>query len=70
MQFNERGFSPALLPEVWVHWDPVTKQRRGPDASRPSRIDLLMLLRNRWRVIIEVDGAQYYSRDDRPSPAV
>jgi hypothetical protein len=26
----------ALLPEVWLHWDPVSRARRGEDAYSTS----------------------------------
>lgn len=55
---------PALLPEVWLHWDPQTAKQRGPDALLRSRMDFLMLLPNRVRVVLEIDGKQHYSADD------
>jgi hypothetical protein len=60
----------ALLPEVWLHWDPVTRQRRGADGLLTQRMDFLMLLRGHRRIVLEVDGAQHYSAQGRPSPAV
>ena len=35
---------PALLPEVWLHWDPKTVRERGADALIRFRMDFLMLL--------------------------
>ncbi|MFB7225150.1 hypothetical protein [Streptomyces sp. NPDC056227] len=29
---------PALLPEVWLHWDPKTVEERGPEALLRSRM--------------------------------
>ncbi|MEX2260895.1 MAG: hypothetical protein WD696_03030 [Bryobacteraceae bacterium] len=55
---------PALLPEVWLHWDPKTVQERGPDALLRFRMDFLLLLPNNVRVVIEVDGKQHYADDD------
>lgn len=52
---------PALLPEVWLHWDPQTVRERGRDALLRSRMDFLMLLPYGVRVVIEVDGKQHYS---------
>src|SRR5690606_23960421 len=37
---------PALLPEVWLHWDPVTARIRGRDALLRFRMDFLLLLPN------------------------
>ncbi|MEW9267864.1 hypothetical protein AB1207_24250 [Kineococcus endophyticus] len=58
----------ALLPEVWVHWDPRTKSQRGAAALQTHRMDFLMLLPGNARIVIEVDGRQHYSDGDRPSP--
>ncbi|MDP9417178.1 MAG: hypothetical protein M3P48_04955 [Actinomycetota bacterium] len=65
---NSSGPLLAMLPEVWLHWDPVSKQRRGDAALPAQRMDFLMLLPARRRVVIEVDGAQHYSQDGQPSP--
>lgn len=54
---------PALLPEVWLHWDPKTVQERGPEALLRSRMDFLLLLPHGQRVVLEVDGSQHYTRD-------
>ena len=59
---------PALLPEVWRHWDPKTVKARGKQALVGHRIDFLLLLPHGRRVIIEVDGAHHYSTDGRPDP--
>ena len=55
---------PASLPEVWLHWDPKTAKERGRDALLRFRMDFLLLLPQRVRVVVEVDGKQHYSRDD------
>lgn len=60
---------PALLPEVWLHWDHKTAQQRGRDALLRFRMDYLLLLPQRQRVVIEVDGAQHFSSDGRPDGA-
>jgi very-short-patch-repair endonuclease len=52
---------PALLPEVWLHWDPRTVQKRGQDALLRFRMDFLMLLPGSIRVVIEVDGRHHYA---------
>jgi hypothetical protein len=61
---------PALLPEVWLHWDPKTARERGPDALLAFRMDFLLLLPHGHRVVLEVDGATHYSTDGRPDAAV
>lgn len=55
---------PALLPEVWLHWDPKTVKERGFDALLRFRMDFLMLLPNNVRVVIEIDGKQHYETPD------
>lgn len=55
---------PALLPEVWLHWDPKTVQERGKDALLRFRMDFLMLLPNGVRVVLEVDGKHHYAGAD------
>lgn len=59
---------PALLPEVWLHWDHKTVQERGPEALLRSRMDFLLLLPHGQRVVFEVDGSQHYTRDRGRSP--
>lgn len=59
---------PALLPEVWLHWDPKTVQERGPDALARFRMDFLLLMPGNGRVVVEVDGKEHYSEDGRASP--
>jgi hypothetical protein len=52
---------PALLPEVWLHWDHETVAKRGRDALLRFRMDFLMLLPYGRRVVLEIDGAHHYS---------
>ncbi|WP_258397471.1 AbiJ-related protein [Paraburkholderia unamae] len=52
---------PALLPEVWLHWDPRTVKERGPDALLRFRMDFLLLLPQGVRVVVEVDGKHHYA---------
>lgn len=58
----------ALLPEVWLHWDPKTVQERGPEALLRSRMDFLLLLPFGQRLVLEVDGVQHYTRDNGRTP--
>jgi very-short-patch-repair endonuclease len=61
---------PALLPEVWLHWDHKTARQRGLEAMLRFRMDFLLLLPHGQRVVLEVDGAQHYTSDDgRPDTA-
>ena len=54
---------PALLPEVWLHWDPKTVRERGPEALTRYRMDFLLLLPNETRIVLEVDGLHHYADD-------
>jgi very-short-patch-repair endonuclease len=53
---------PALLPEVWLHWDPKTVRERGVLALARFRMDFLMLLPNGSRIVLEVDGKHHYAQ--------
>lgn len=66
---------PVLLPQVYLHYDPLTrKQRRAlnkPDRLNRERMDFLLMLPGGVRIVLEVDGVQHYSvgpdDDRRPS---
>ncbi|SPT51153.1 hypothetical protein [Actinomadura madurae] len=56
---------PALLPQVYLHYDPYTAaERRAPGPLARQRMDFLLLLPHRARVVIECDGKQHYAGDD------
>lgn len=59
---------PALLPEVWLHWDPKSIQRRGALAFPNHRMDFLMLLPGGRRFVFEIDGKQHYAVGERADP--
>lgn len=59
---------PALLPEVWLYWDPRTARERGAAALARFRMDFLLLLPANRRIVIEVDGKHHYSEGDLASP--
>lgn len=57
------GFDrPALIPQIYLHYDPYTKWT-GATLFR-QRMDFLMLLPGRRRVVLEIDGKQHYARGD------
>lgn len=59
---------PALLPQVYLHYDPaVVKSLRRRLPLPRQRMDFLMLLPGRERIVIEVDGKHHFSKDDLPS---
>ena len=65
------GFDqPALVPQVWVHYDPRSRRQRG-DAPvlTTQRMDFLLLLANGRRVVCEIDGRTHYTDESgQPSP--
>lgn len=59
---------PALLPQVYLHYDPaVVKTLRHRLPLPRQRMDFLILLPSRQRIVIEVDGKHHFSENDRPS---
>lgn len=59
---------PALLPQVYLHYDPaIVKTLRHRLPLPRQRMDFLILLPNRQRIVIEVDGKHHFSEDDLPS---
>ncbi len=54
---------PALIPEVWLHWDPLTVKERGREALLRFRMDFLLLLPQGIRIVVEVDGKHHYADD-------
>lgn len=58
---------PALLPEVWLLWDPKTADRRGKDALLNQRMDFVMLLPRGRRAVLEIDGSSHYTDSGRAS---
>jgi very-short-patch-repair endonuclease len=60
---------PALIPQVYLHYDPYTvRERNGQKVLPRQRMDFLLLLPNSRRVVIEVDGKQHYAINDKASP--
>ncbi|WP_425577868.1 hypothetical protein [Streptomyces fimbriatus] len=58
---------PALLPQVYLHFDPLTARQRQllkkPRRLARERMDFLLLLPAGVRIVIEVDGKQHYARE-------
>lgn len=63
---------PALIPQIYLHYDPYTQRDLGnrPGPLARQRMDFLLLMNNGARVVLEVDGAQHYSRNEKPSPSL
>jgi very-short-patch-repair endonuclease len=53
---------PALIPQVYLHYDPYTRRTSGhTSALARQRMDFLLLTPDRSRIVIEVDGVQHYA---------
>jgi very-short-patch-repair endonuclease len=60
---------PAIIPQVYLHYDPLTiKQRKSTNSPIVrERMDFLMLLPHGSRVVLEIDGLHHYVENGRPS---
>lgn len=71
-RFNDDPDVIALLPQVYLHYDPRDQRTRRASATGAplarQRMDFLMLFSDRRRVVIEVDGKQHYANGDTASP--
>jgi len=59
---------PALIPQVYLHYDPYSIKKYGIQYLLRQRMDFLLVLSNSTRIVIEVDGKQHYSDDNISSP--
>ena len=63
---------PVLLPQVYLHHDPLTRKQRKKlhkgDRLKRERMDFLLMWPGRARVVIEVDGKQHYAEGKTASP--
>lgn len=67
--FKTMNNLPALIPQVYLHYDPHAKKWRGNGVVYThQRMDFLMLLPNGVRIVIEIDGKQHYSEKNIAAP--
>ena len=59
---------PALIPQVYLYYDPQTQQERGYKLFEHQKMDFLMIFSHHDRVVIEIDGKQHYAVNDKASP--
>jgi very-short-patch-repair endonuclease len=63
---------PALIPQVYLHYDPQDQRLRHSTAAgvplERQRMDFLLLFSDKRRVVIEVDGKQHYADGEKTSP--
>jgi very-short-patch-repair endonuclease len=56
---------PALIPQVYLHYDPYTKRQRGDEQFLArQRMDFLLMLDQGVRIVIEIDGRHHYAVQD------
>ena len=61
---NVNSRFPALIPQVYFHYDPKTsKELYGEKRLVRQRMDFLLLLPYKARIVIEIDGIQHYSEN-------
>ena len=59
---------PALLPQVYLHYDPAVVKTLCHRLPLPrQRMDFLLLLPGRQRIVLEVDGKHHFSEHNHPS---
>lgn len=59
---------PALIPQVYLYYDPLTQRERGYKLFEHQKMDFLMIFSHRDRVVIEIDGKQHYAVEGKASP--
>jgi very-short-patch-repair endonuclease len=67
-RYGRDGFDlPALIPQVYLHYDPYTRRQLGeqPGPLERQRMDFLLLFPRHVRVVVELDGVQHYADDTR-----
>ena len=57
---NHNNEIPALIPQVYLYYDPKTKHQRVRGEFEHQRMDFMMIISPLQRVIIELDGVQHY----------
>lgn len=55
---------PALIPQVYMYYDPKTKKQREWQIFEHQKMDFMMIIAPTQRVVFEIDGSQHYSEDD------
>ena len=59
---------PALIPQVYLYYDPQTLKQRGYKLFEHQKMDFLMVFSHKERVVIEIDGKQHYAEGKTASP--
>ena len=61
MMEKYNGKIPALLPQVYLYYDPKLEKNRIKKIFEHQRMDFLMIFSESQRVVIEIDGIQHYA---------
>ena len=62
---------PALIPQVYLHYDPeIARRLADKRVLFRQRMDFLMLLPGRQRVVLEIDGKHHYAKGERADPGL
>lgn len=59
---------PALIPQVYLYYDPQTVKERGYKLFEHQKMDFLMIFSHKDRIVIEIDGKQHYAEGSVASP--
>lgn len=59
---------PALIPQVYLYYDPQTLKQRGYKLFEHQKMDFLMIFSHKDRIVIEIDGKQHYAEGSTASP--
>ncbi len=59
---------PALIPQVYLYYDPKTQSQRELKIFEHQKMDFMMIIGPSQRVVIEIDGQQHYA-DDEVAPS-
>ena len=59
---------PALIPQVYLYYDPQTQKQRGWKLLEHQKMDFLMIFSMSDRIVIEIDGKQHYATGNIASP--
>lgn len=55
---------PALIPQVYMYYDPKTKAQREWQIFEHQKMDFMMIISPTQRVVFEIDGYQHYAEDE------
>ena len=55
---------PALIPQVYMYYDPKTKSQRDWQIFEHQKMDFMMIISPSQRVVFEIDGSQHYAEDE------